>query len=160
MKIINREFFKTFRKAVAFSLFITVLTVLFARILTKEMFTEVFFWTNFLVYGVPLLFLFFFLLKDYKYFDTKKQSLQYSVYQRNSIAIFLGFIFQIRNVMYPEEQATSFLAYFSGEKTAINFYLMILAGTILTAYSIFGFLNLLQHQKIVSKLKNQLKKAN
>ena len=62
--------------------------------------------------------------------------------------------------MDPEEQATSFLAYFSGEKTAINFYLMILAGTILTAYSIFGFLNLLQHQKIVSKLKNQLKKAN
>lgn len=101
MKIINREFFKTFRKAVAFSVFTTALTVLFARILTKEMFTEVFFWTNFLVYGVPLLFLFFFLLKDYKYFDTKKQSLQYSVYQRNSIAIFLGFIFQIRNVMDP-----------------------------------------------------------
>lgn len=160
MKIVNREFFRTFKKAVAFSIFATALTVLFAKTLVKEVFIEAFFGINFAVLGIPLLVLIFFLLKDYKYFDTKKQSLQYSVYQRNSIAIFLGFIFQIRNIMDPEEQATSFLAYFSGEKTAINFYLMILAGTILTAYSIFGFLNLLQHQKIVSKLKNQLKKAN
>lgn len=159
MKIINREFFKTFRKAAAFSIFITALTIVFAKTLSNEIFAEVYLGINVVFFAIPFLVLIFFLLKDYKYFNTNRKSLQYSVYQRSGIVVFLAFFFQFGKFGEPEKYANVFSNYFSDQTTAINFYVMIFAGTFLMTYSIFGFFNLLQHQKIVSKLKNQLRKA-
>lgn len=157
MKLMRKEFSHSAKIAILFSSLLVLLSVLLAKFTSYEVFMTSYFVINLVVLVVPILVLIFLTVKRYAFFTTSYKSMKYSIYQKNLVYITLGFIFQIEKIISPDRAAEKFIRYVSSDFLTLNYFIFLISVLVLTAVSIFGFLNLIRHQKTVTCLKKQFR---